>query len=159
MARKGPRPKPTHLKVIEGNPGKRPLPDNEPRPHKPERPIAPSWLSDDAKKEWQYIVPRLDDMGILTKIDRTNLEVYCEAVATFREATHWVRERGILVAGQRKGDAKKNPALQVQRDAARLISTYSRMFGLSPADRAAMDGAGGLGSSSAAAELRDILNG
>ncbi len=155
MVRKGPRSKPTHLKIIEGNPGKRPLHPSGPK-QPPDRPIAPQHLSDDAKTEWRYIVPKLDATGLLTKIDRTTLEVYCEMVATFREATNWVRERGILVAGQ-KGGAVKNPAIQVQRDAARLISTYARMFGFSPADRVGMDG--GALNGDAATALAQILAG
>jgi P27 family predicted phage terminase small subunit len=155
MARKGPRSKPTHLKIIEGNPGKRRLDPSSPK-LPPDRPIAPVWLSEDARAEWRFIVPKLDAAGLVSKIDRTTLAVYCEMVATFREATNWVRERGILVAGQ-KGGAVKNPALQIQRDAARLISTYARMFGFSPADRVGMDG--GALDGDAAAALAQILAG
>ncbi len=149
MARDGRRSKPTSLKLIEGNPGKRPLNQAEPKPP-PGRPIAPPDLSDDAKKEWQYVVPKLDEMGLLHKLDRRNLVIYCELVATFNEATNWVKDKGVIVAGRNKGEAVKNPAIQVQRDAARLISTYSRMFGLDPADRASLE-VGGLPADAAAA--------
>ena len=45
MAHAGGRPpKPTYLKVLEGNPGKRPLNENEPKP-KPSAPKCPAWLS------------------------------------------------------------------------------------------------------------------
>ena len=155
MARKGPRSKPTHLKIIEGNPGKRPLHSRAPK-QPSNRPIAPSWLSDDAKTEWRFIVPKLDAAGIITKLDRTTLAVFCEEVATFVEATEWVQSKGILVSGQ-KGEAVKNPALQIQRDSARLIATYSRMFGFSPVDRANMDG--GALNQNAAAALAHILSG
>lgn len=142
MGRDGRRPRPTHLKALEGNPGKRPLNLAEPKTP-PGRPIAPPDLSDDAKKEWQYIVPKLDEMGVLHKADRRNLVIYCELVATFNEATNWVKDKGVIVSGRNKGEAVKNPAVQIQRDAARLISTYSRMFGLDPADRASLE-VGGL---------------
>ena len=46
------RPKPTNLKLIEGNPGKRPLPGNEPKP-KPKAPSMPSDLDYQAKKTWK----------------------------------------------------------------------------------------------------------
>ena len=43
MATRGRKPKPTALKVLEGNPGKRPLNENEPIP--PKGSIkCPSWL-------------------------------------------------------------------------------------------------------------------
>lgn len=156
MARDGRRPRPTHLKAIEGNPGKRPLNEAEPKAP-PGRPIAPPNLSDDAKKEWQYIVPKLDELGLLHKLDRRNLVIYCELVATFNEATAWVKDKGVIVSGRDKGEAIKNPAVQIQRDAARLISTYSRMFGLDPADRASLE-VGGLPADAAAA-LSAVLAG
>lgn len=142
MARTGRRPKPSHLRVIEGNPGKRPINEAEPKAP-PERPQRPPGMSEDAIAEWKYLVPKLDAMGILTKVDRTNLRILCEMVNLFNEATTWIQEKGILVAGRKKGEAVKNPAVQMQRDAARLIATYSRMFGLDPADRASLE-VGGL---------------
>ncbi len=156
MARDGRRRKPTSLKLIEGNPGKRPLNDAEPKPP-PGRPIQPPGLSDDAKKEWEYLVPKLDAMGILTKVDRRNLVILCEQVHVFNEATAWIQDKGIIVAGRDKGQAVRNPAVQIQRDAARLISTYSRMFGLDPADRAGLE-VGGLPADAAAA-LAAVLAG
>ena len=50
MATRGRKPKPTHLKVLAGNPGKRPLPKNEPKP-KPIAPRCPQWLDPIARKE------------------------------------------------------------------------------------------------------------
>ena len=132
----GRKRKPTHLKLIDGNPGKRKL---EPAPKvPPQRPIAPSTLSEEARKEWQYVVPRLDEVGMLTKVDRTALEVYCEAVATHREAIGHLRELGILVRGD-KGRVVKNPAAQLARDAATTIRLFCSEFGLTPSSRMRMD--------------------
>ena len=52
MAQRGRKPKPTALKELEGNPGGRPLNHNEPKPAK-KAPRCPSWLEDEAKKEWK----------------------------------------------------------------------------------------------------------
>ena len=52
MAVRGRKPKPTALKVLEGNPGHRPLNKKEPMP-KGKLPRCPEWLEDDAKKEWK----------------------------------------------------------------------------------------------------------
>lgn len=43
MAIRGRKPKPTNLKVLEGNPGKRPLPTNEVKPQRRLH-VAPSGL-------------------------------------------------------------------------------------------------------------------
>ena len=47
MAQRGRKPKPTAVKVLEGNPGKRSLNTAEPK----KAPRCPSWLEDEAKKE------------------------------------------------------------------------------------------------------------
>lgn len=47
----GRRPKPTHLKVVTGNPGKRKLNDKEPTPAK-EIPGPPAHLTDWGKVAW-----------------------------------------------------------------------------------------------------------
>lgn len=128
------KPKPPHLKVVDGNPGKRPI--EKPRTA-PSRPIAPAHLSDGAKTEWGYVVPRLDEIGMLNKIDRTALEVYCEAVATHREAVASLRQGGVLVRGD-KGRVVKNPAAQIVRDSATTIRLLGAEFGLTPSSRTRM---------------------
>ena len=50
MAQRGRKPKPTAMKVLEGNPGGRPLNKNEPKPDK-KAPRCPAWLEEEAKKE------------------------------------------------------------------------------------------------------------
>ncbi|HFH7680582.1 TPA: phage terminase small subunit P27 family, partial [Streptococcus agalactiae] len=67
MAVRGRKPKPTNLKILEGNSGKRPLPINEVKP-KQKAPRCPQWLEDDAKKEWKRMGKILEQMGILTEM-------------------------------------------------------------------------------------------
>lgn len=149
--RSGRPPKPTHLRVIEGNPGKRALPVEKKPP--PSRPRCPDWLTKEAKAEWGRVVPVLDTLGVLSIVDRSSLAAYCESVSTFKAATEKVKA-GILVKGQ-KGEAVKNPALQVQRDAAKNIAAFSAMFGLSPADRVRLVGDAGAGR--LGPELGDVI--
>lgn len=139
MSRRGRPPKPLELKVLEGGLSGKELGSLPPKPP-PSKPRCPAWLAPYAKTEWRRIVPELDALGMLTQVDRTTLAVYCQQVAIFKEATNIVT-RGILTTGQ-KGEPVKNPALQVLRDSARLIATYSSMFGLSPSDRARILSAG-----------------
>ena len=49
MATRGRKPKPTALKALEGNPGKRPLNEHEPMPPKATL-RCPAWLEAEAKK-------------------------------------------------------------------------------------------------------------
>lgn len=67
---------PTQLKILAGNPGKRPLNMNEPQPKK-ETPDCPLWFEGDAKYEWWRVVPELERLGLLTCVDGAILEAYC----------------------------------------------------------------------------------
>ena len=73
MATRGRKPKPTALKLLEGNPGKRPLNGREPVP--PRAALkCPAWLLPEAKKEWKRLAPALEAMGVLTMADLTAFE-------------------------------------------------------------------------------------
>ena len=78
LAQRGRKPKPTGLKVLEGNLGKRPLNHKEPKPTK-KAPRCPSWLEEDAKKEWKRMSKVLESMGLLTDMDMTAFAGYCQA--------------------------------------------------------------------------------
>ncbi len=78
MAQRGRKPKPTAIKLLEGNPGKRSLNTGEPQPNK-KAPRCPSWLEDEAKKEWKRMAKQLEHLGILTEIDMAAFAGYCQA--------------------------------------------------------------------------------
>ena len=66
----GRRPTPTYLRVLKGNPGRRPLPKNEIRPERsPKVPAAPDWLDDYGQAEWERVAPGLWNAGLLTEAD------------------------------------------------------------------------------------------
>lgn len=126
-------PKPTALKALEGNPGKRPLNRVEPVPSAaiPEPPVT---LKGEARSEWRRVVPELARLGLVTKVDRAYLVAYCSAWGTFEAARIAMAEHGPLING-RDGNLVKNPAAQIMRDAADLMIKFGARFGLSPSDR------------------------
>lgn len=77
---KGRKPTPTHLKLVKGNPGRRPLNPLEPTPPRA-RPSAPEHISDKARETWGYVTAILDRMGILTEAYAIGVEMLCEAYA------------------------------------------------------------------------------
>lgn len=78
------RPKPTALRVIEGNREHRPIPDNpQPRLMFPD---APEHLDEVAKEEWRERGAELFDMGLLTIVDLPAFEAYCVWYSKFRQA-------------------------------------------------------------------------
>lgn len=128
----GPPPKPTRIKELNGNPGQRPLNKDEPKPRQG-APKPPPHLTGEALAEWGRIVPELDRIGLLTKVDRAYLIAYCEAWATFDEARQQISRDGILVPG--RGGMVRNPAAFVMKDAADMMLKFGSRFGLSPSDR------------------------
>lgn len=66
--------KPTALKVLEGNPGKRELVD-EPMPAPAVAPGPPDWLNKDALSTWERLCAVMEPLGLLTEAD---LEAFAE---------------------------------------------------------------------------------
>lgn len=140
----GRRPKPTALKKLEGNPGKRALNHAEPQPEKI-APEMPKGLSKAAKREWNRIVPLLLKLGLLSEIDGKALASYCDAVAIIEEARKCIRERGQyytpFYTDKRTGELvpgemKTNPAVKDLLKATAMKKAFEIEFGLTPASRA-----------------------
>ena len=74
---RGRKPKPTSLRVIEGNPGKRPLNTREPKPVRG-APTCPAHLSPTAKAEWKRLIGQLVELGMISLLDRAALAAYCQ---------------------------------------------------------------------------------
>jgi phage terminase small subunit len=75
---RGDKPKPTALKLIAGNPGKRPLNRREPNAG-PLDLDPPSELSQEARSHWQRLAPMLAASGVMRQSDRDVLALYCES--------------------------------------------------------------------------------
>jgi P27 family predicted phage terminase small subunit len=127
------RPQPTALKILRGNPGKRPLPANEPKPAAV-IPDAPDHLAGEALIEWKRIVPELATLGLLTGIDRAALAAYCTLYGRWVDAEREIQQNG-LTEMTKTGWKQKSAALQISDKALEGMLRYIREFGLSPASR------------------------
>ena len=134
MGTRGPAPKPTVVKMLQGNPGKRALPKGEPKPDAGRLPSAPRWLSDEAKREWKRLAPRLHAVGLLTEVDGTALGLLCEAFAQYVAAKAVVDREGMLLMSE-KGNAYQHPAAGLMTQARGELMKWSREFGMTPAAR------------------------
>lgn len=86
MGRRGPPPTPSRLRIVQGNPGKRPINREE-----PELPAGedddwqpPVHMRNAARREWERQVPALRAAGVLTLADRTMFSEYCIAYGDLR---------------------------------------------------------------------------
>ena len=146
--------KPTHLKLVTGNPGKRPLNKREPQPAGG-IPDAPAYLSPRARSAWDHVSPLLNKMGVLTMADGMALGNLCEAFADVLEARAslanpvemWNEEldRFVVIAeagaltyvtvGKGGPMLRSRPELALISDADRRFMAYLAQFGLTPAAR------------------------
>lgn len=123
---------PTALKVVRGNPGKRPLPENEPTP-KGEA-VAPDWLSLQAAAHWPAVADQLERAGVLTSMDAHALAMYCEAFARWQDANALIAKTGLVVPGQ-KGTLTQNPAVHIANAAFDQMRKMLIEFGMTPSSR------------------------
>lgn len=132
---RGRPPKPTTLSWLAGDPGKRKRYQTEPAA--PEGlPEAPDYLGDVAKAEWDYTCKQLQDMGLLSRADRTALVCYVEAWARYREAHANVAKYGAVILSPNKNFPMPSPWHSVMRMALKDVLSLADRFGLSPSARA-----------------------
>jgi P27 family predicted phage terminase small subunit len=132
--------KPTRLKVLEGNPGKRTLKE-EPEPE-PILPPPPAFLDDYAQKEWVIISDSLYALGLLTEIDINTLAAYCGAYSRWRhaeEGLNILKQKGdlnALVIKTTTGNWIQQPLIGIANKAAADMVRYASEFGMTPVARA-----------------------
>ena len=146
----GRRPKPTALRLVTGNPGKRAVNKTEPKP-KRVIPSCPSYLSDSAKVAWGRLCVLLDRMGVLTEADSLAIERLCDCYAEIIECRDLIERDGrtyssvttrttseegeVTTVEDIKSLLKANPAVAMMADADRRFKSYLVEFGLTPAAR------------------------
>lgn len=130
----GRKPKPTHLKIVEGNAGKRALPKDEPKPRKPKSLRPPPILSAAARKHWRTIAKQLTDAGILTALDCHALALYCEAFARWSDASQKLRLEGLVITTE-SGYACQSPYLPIANKAFDQMLKIMVEFGMTPSSR------------------------
>lgn len=130
---RGRRPKPTRIKALTGNPGKRPLNPHEPRPE-PALPDCPSQLSPVAREEWIRLTAELSKLNLITHLDRGALATYCAAYALWAEAMEQIQKYGTMVKSP-TGYPIQSPYLSIANRQAELMMRIAAEFGFTPASR------------------------
>jgi P27 family predicted phage terminase small subunit len=149
---RGRRPKPTRLKVLTGNPGKRPLNQTEPRPE-PVIPDCPAELGEVARREWNRLAGELASLKLLTNLDRAALAAYCGAYALWAEATEAIQKYGSMIKSP-SGYPVQSPYLSMANRQAEIMMRIASEFGFTPASRSRI-----VTPSQAEPSLFDVLDG
>lgn len=148
----GPPPKPTVIKLITGNPGRKPLPVNEPKPRRG-IPAMPGHLKAEARREWARMADELAAVGLLTVVDRAALAAYCQSYADWVRAEGELRRHGMVTKGATKRVTRKkhgtgdieteetggtlgvSPWVKIRDNALRQMHRFLAEFGMTPASR------------------------
>ncbi len=146
MAAKGPRPQPTALKLLKGNPGRRALNAGEPQPPTPgDVPMPPEWLEAYAKGEWRTLAPILHGLGLLTEADLTFFAAYAQSYARWRSAEEWLSANSETVILRDKDGKVRSivraPQAVTAQAALADMNRFGSQFGLSPSSRTSIGGA------------------
>lgn len=143
MTRMGRPPKPTAVKRLDGNPGRRRLNDHEPQPDggAPQKPL---FVTADiyASELWDQLAPQLHNMGVLTVVDGIAFAAFCFAYARWRRAEEDLGRlsdqdpatHGVLIQ-TRNGNAVQNPLVGVANVSRRDMLRAASELGLTPASR------------------------
>ena len=139
MGMRGPAPKPSSIRMLEGNAAKRPLPSNEPLPLSGE-PDMPAHLDREARREWKRLVPILLSMRVLTVADGMALANLCHAYSLLVHAHEAMQQAakaggsGLLMKTP-SGYVQQSPLIGIINSQVEIINRISREFGLTPASR------------------------
>lgn len=138
---RGRKPKPTAVKKRQGNPGRRPL--NEENEIQFEgTTTAPTHLDKHARREWKRLAARLRREKLLTPADRVAFEAYCVNYSRHRRAEEFLASPaagGSMVYKTKGGALKPWPQLGISERALQLMHRFMVEFGLTPSARARMN--------------------
>ena len=132
----GRKPKPTRIKVLEGNPGKRPL--NKKEPNAPGIPKRPTSFNARCKKLWDEYVKNLAASGLVQLLDASTLELYVRTYDEYLTLDAYLKKnKSTYKTKGRDGVVMFRPRPEVgMRDRARtLLAKLTKEFGFSPSSR------------------------
>lgn len=128
MGQRGPKPLPSNVVRLTGNPSKKPthqLMDSL----QPEIDIpgCPTHLLPEARKEWRRIVPELKRYGLISKIDRAALCLY---VSSWAELVHAEKllNRAIALAEQKRKEIEARGEEYAGGDGITLVTTNGNVI-------------------------------
>lgn len=136
-------PKPSALKLIEGNRGKRASNKGEPDPEYLNNLAAPAWLPPAAAEVWDEVVPNLRKARMLSTVDVPMLSKGCVAIAQYRHATKRLGDALVLDADVVDENGVKlvtkaatlNQWMVAQSMSFKQAMAVFQQFGMSPAAR------------------------
>ncbi|WP_312774431.1 phage terminase small subunit P27 family [Atlantibacter hermannii] len=142
----GPPKTPTHLALVKGNPSKRAINKNEPKPPAGVPPT-PKHFDKQGKYWFKRMAEELNTIGVISLLDARALELLVEAYTEYRHHCDTLEREGYTYAvySDEEPDegkereirmVKAHPAAIMKADAWKRIRAMLAEFGMTPASRA-----------------------
>lgn len=151
---------PANVHLLRGNPSKKAAADLiDGLQPEVEIPNCPRHLLPEARKEWRRITPELERYGLISKLDRTALALYCQAYARWVWAEEQMaRAQGLAETKRAAAEASSlpydggdgltlmtpsghmtySPHWVIGNKAQQQVREFLGQFGLSPSSRASV---------------------
>ena len=133
---RGRKSKPTALKLVTGNPGKRAINKQEPKArgnlYDP-----PSWLTQDQVTAWQYAIESAP-LGLLKRVDRSTLVAWVVAEDLHRQAASKLNSGAMLIKTP-NGMPVQSPYLSIINKQAQIMLKAASEMGFTPASRSRVE--------------------
>lgn len=127
------KPTPTYLKLLSGNPGKRPINDAEPEIKTSIKTMdPPKELGKQAKKLWINSVKEIPD-ELIKLVDAPELMRYCIAYELYTKAYAEIKKEGAVI--KTIDGVKQNPWVVVMNSQAAIMASAGSNLGFSPTSR------------------------
>lgn len=137
---RGRKPKPSYLRALDGNAGRRPDNPDEPVPVEPLKgDEPPPWMNGTQAAGWRYAMKHAPD-GMLRSLDRSILSVWVVAEDMHRDAAERVGKLGTILKSKTREDGSggvpyQNPWLAVLNKQAQIMMKAAAELGFTPSSR------------------------
>lgn len=133
---RGRKAKPAALRILEGNPGRRPI-KQEPQPRYG-APARPRSLSVEARREWDRLAPEMARLKLLTVLDAGLFTAYCVVWGHWVECERVIAEQGLTQRSPR-GNVSIRPEVRLSLRFAEQLRGIVSDFGMNPTSRTRLD--------------------
>ena len=134
---KGRKPTPTVIKLMTGNPGKRPI-DADTLTPPIETPQPSAQLSAASRAIWDETVKELEKLRVIARIDKFQIETYCNIVARAQAIQKFLDENGMTYTtrGKHGEMVRVRPEVSILQDCEKQIRAFASEWGMTAASRA-----------------------
>lgn len=127
--------KPTALKLVEGNRGKRAVNAHEPEPELLQDLTPPAHLPEHVAAVWRELAPKLRRAMVLTELDTPLLEMTAMAIAMHRLAMEKTADGKVMMKNAETGTVSLSPYTLLQSMSFKQGLAALREWGATPAAR------------------------